>query len=287
MLPSASDLAPVGRAALLGILNVTPDSFSDGGRWLSVDDAVRHGLAMTASDGSGPGSFGADLVDVGGESTRPGAPRVDARAEQTRVLPVIRALAAEGVRVSIDTMSAATAEAALDAGAVVVNDVSGGLADPAMLPLVAERGAVYIAMHWRGHSAGMTSLATYGDVVAEVRGELERRVDAVRAAGIGDDRLILDPGLGFAKNAEHDWALLAHLDAITALGHPVLVGHSRKRFLAPFAAPGAPAAERDEVTAMLSLVAADRGAWGVRVHDVRSSAHALALASRLGQERRR
>ncbi|MCJ1686860.1 dihydropteroate synthase [Rathayibacter sp. VKM Ac-2927] len=281
---AVTDLAPGHRAALLGILNVTPDSFSDGGRWLSVDDAVEHGLGMTRPAGDGPASFGADLVDVGGESTRPGAARVDAAAEQGRVLPVVRALAAEGVRVSIDTMSAATAEAALDAGAVVVNDVSGGLADPAMLPLVAERGAVYIAMHWRGHSAGMTELASYADVVAEVRSELERRVDAARAAGIRDEHLILDPGLGFAKDGGHDWALLAHLDAIVSLGLPVLVGHSRKRFLAPFAPAGSTAAERDDVTALLSLAAVDRGAWGVRVHDVRSSARALALGARLQEE---
>lgn len=281
---AVTDLAPGHRAALLGILNVTPDSFSDGGRWLSVDDAVEHGLTMTRSSGDGPASFGADLVDVGGESTRPGAARVDAAAEQGRVLPVVRALAAEGVRVSIDTMSAATAEAALDAGAVVVNDVSGGLADPAMLPLVAERGAVYIAMHWRGHSAGMTELASYADVVADVRSELERRVDAARAAGVRDEHLILDPGLGFAKDGGHDWALLAHLDAIVSLGLPVLVGHSRKRFLAPFAPAGSTAAERDDVTALLSLAAVDRGAWGVRVHDVRSSARALALGARLQEE---
>jgi dihydropteroate synthase len=281
---TVADLTPTGRAALLGILNVTPDSFSDGGRWLSVDDAVRHGLDLTRPAGDGPAAFGADLVDVGGESTRPGAARVDSSAEQGRVLPVVRALAAEGVRVSIDTMSAATAEAALDAGAVVVNDVSGGLADPRMLPLVGERGAVYIAMHWRGHSAGMTALASYGDVVADVRGELARRVDAAREAGIRDDRLLLDPGLGFAKVGAHDWALLAGLDAIVSLGFPVLVGHSRKRFLAPFAPAGAPAAERDEVSAMLSLVAAEHGAWGVRVHDVRSSARALALAARLQEE---
>ncbi|MBF4463144.1 MULTISPECIES: dihydropteroate synthase [unclassified Rathayibacter] len=284
MSPSVADLTPSGRAALLGILNVTPDSFSDGGRWLSVDDAVRHGLEMTRAVGEGPASFGADLIDVGGESTRPGAARVDTASEQGRVLPVVRALASQGVRVSIDTMSAATAEAALDAGAVVVNDVSGGLADPAMLPLVAERGAVYIAMHWRGHSADMNALASYRDVVAEVRSELERRVDAARAAGIRDDRLLLDPGLGFAKAGEHDWALLARLDALASLGFPLLVGHSRKRFLAPFAPAGAPAAERDEVSAMLSLVAAERGAWGVRVHDVRSSARALALAARLQEE---
>ncbi|KZX20290.1 dihydropteroate synthase [Rathayibacter tanaceti] len=284
MLSSVADLVPAGRAALLGILNVTPDSFSDGGRWLSLDDAVRHGLEMTRAVGDGPASFGADLVDVGGESTRPGAVRIDSTAEQRRVLPVVRALAAEGVRVSIDTMSASTAGAALDAGAVVVNDVSGGLADPAMLPLVAERGAVYIAMHWRGHSAGMNSLASYVDVVTDVRDELERRADAACAAGIRDDRLVLDPGLGFAKNGGHDWALLARLEAIVALGFPVLVGHSRKRFLAPFAPAGASAAERDDVSAMLSLLAAEHGAWGVRVHDVRSSARALALAARLQEE---
>lgn len=284
MAPSVVDLAPADRSALVGILNVTPDSFSDGGRWVSVDDAVSHGLAMTRASGEGPASFGADLIDIGGESTRPGAARVDPAAEQARVLPVVRALAAEGVRVSIDTMSAETAGAALDAGAVVVNDVSGGLADPAMLPLVAEREAVYIAMHWRGHSAGMNALAEYDDVVAEVRDELERRVDAVRAAGIRDDRLLLDPGLGFAKNGGHDWALLARLGAIRSLGFPVLVGHSRKRFLAPFAPAGVPAAERDDISAMLSLVAAERGAWGVRVHDVRSSARALALAARLQEE---
>lgn len=286
MLPSVAQLSPNGRAALVGILNVTPDSFSDGGRWLSVDDAVRHGLEMTAASGDGAASFGADLVDVGGESTRPGAARVDAAAEQGRVLPVIRDLAAVGVRVSIDTMSASTAEAALDAGAVVVNDVSGGLADPAMLPLVAERGAAYIAMHWRGHSAGMNELARYDDVVTEVRGELERRVDAAREAGIRDDRLVLDPGLGFAKDGRHDWALLARLDAIVSLGLPVLVGHSRKRFLAPFAPPGSAAAGRDDATALLSLAAVERGAWGVRVHDVRSSARALALAARLEEEPR-
>jgi len=284
VLPSVAELTPSGRAALVGILNVTPDSFSDGGRWLSVDEAVRHGIEMTRAAGEGPASFGADLVDVGGESTRPGAARVDPAAEQARVLPVIRALASEGVRVSIDTMSASTAAAALDAGAVVVNDVSGGLADPAMLPLVAESGAVYIAMHWRGHSAGMNALASYADVVGEVRAELERRVDAARGAGVADDRILLDPGLGFAKNGSHDWSLLARLEAIVELGFPVLVGHSRKRFLAPFASPSAPAAERDEVTAMLSLVAAQRGAWGVRVHDVRSSARALALAARLDEE---
>ncbi|ALS57487.1 dihydropteroate synthase [Rathayibacter toxicus] len=285
MLPSRAELTPSGRAALLGILNVTPDSFSDGGRWLSVDEAIQHGIAMTSPNGDGPASFGADLIDVGGESTRPGAARVDPTVEQGRVLPVIRSLAAEGVRVSIDTMSAATAAAALDAGAVVVNDVSGGLADPAMLPVVAEREAVYVAMHWRGHSEAMASFAHYDDAVVEVCSELERRVDAARAAGIRDNRLLLDPGLGFAKNARHDWSLLARLDAIVALGFPVLVGHSRKRFLAPFAPEGASALERDEASAMLSLTAALGGAWGVRVHDVRSSATALALAARLHQER--
>lgn len=268
---------------LLGILNVTPDSFSDGGRWAHVDAAIAHGTELVTA--AADGRAGADIVDVGGESTRPGAPRVDARDEQARILPVIRELAARGVRMSVDTMNASTAEAALDAGAVIVNDVSGGLADADMLRLVAERDAPYIAMHWRGHSTDMNALAVYGDVVGEVRSELERRVEAMRAAGIRDERVVLDPGLGFAKQAAHDWALLARLDAIESLGFPVLVGHSRKRFLASFAAKDAPAAERDQVTAMVSLLAAERGAWGVRVHDVASSRLAIDLAARIQEAR--
>lgn len=264
---SAPALPSGGRTLLMGILNVTPDSFSDAGAWLRPQRAIEHGVAMAA-----------DIVDVGGESTRPGAPRVDPVDEQARVIPVIAELAARGVRVSVDTMNAATAERALDAGALIVNDVSGGLADPDILRVVAERDAHYIAMHWRGHSTDMNALAVYDDVVADVRAELEQRVAAMRAAGIRDERIILDPGLGFAKTAEHNWALLARLDAIESLGFPVLVGHSRKRFLAPFAPADAPASARDEATAMLSLYCAERGVWGVRVHDVASSRLAIELA---------
>lgn len=263
-----------GRTLLMGILNVTPDSFSDGGSWLQPRRAIEHGLAM-----------GADIVDVGGESTRPGAPRVDPVDEQARVIPVITELAARGVRVSVDTMNASTAERALDAGALIVNDVSGGLADPDILRVVAERDAYYVAMHWRGHSTDMNALAVYDDVVADVRGELDRRVDAIRATGVRDERIILDPGLGFAKTAEHNWALLVNLAAIESLGFPVLVGHSRKRFLSAFAAADAPAAARDQVTAMLSLLCAERGVWGVRVHDVASSRLAIDLAARLEEAR--
>ncbi|NQX26062.1 dihydropteroate synthase [Microbacteriaceae bacterium VKM Ac-2854] len=258
----------------MGILNVTPDSFSDGGSWLQPQRAIEHGVAM-----------GADIVDVGGESTRPGAPRVDPVDEQARVIPVIAELAARGIRVSVDTMNASTAERALDSGALIVNDVSGGLADPDILRVVAERDAHYIAMHWRGHSTDMNALAVYNDVVADVRSELQQRVDALRAAGIRDERIILDPGLGFAKTAEHNWALLANLAAIESLGFPVLVGHSRKRFLSVFAAADAPAAARDQVTAMLSLLCAERGVWGVRVHDVPSSRLAIDLAERLEASR--
>ncbi|NQX12644.1 dihydropteroate synthase [Microbacteriaceae bacterium VKM Ac-2855] len=253
----------------MGILNVTPDSFSDGGRWMKPLTAIRHGIEMAA-----------DIVDVGGESTRPGAPRVDPIDEQARVIPVIAQLASRGVRVSVDTMNASTAARALDAGALIVNDVSGGLADPDILRVVAERDAHYIAMHWRGHSTHMNDLAVYGDVVAEVRDELSQRVDGMRAAGIRDDRIILDPGLGFAKTAEHNWALLANPEPLESLGFPILIGHSRKRFLAPYSTMPAPAG-RDEATAMLSLLSARRRVWGVRVHDVASSRLAVELAERM------
>ncbi|MGH3841200.1 MAG: dihydropteroate synthase, partial [Pseudonocardiaceae bacterium] len=212
-----------GRCVVIGIINVTPDSFSDGGRYLDRDDAVAHGLALLAQ--------GADLVDVGGESTRPGARRVDAATEIARVVPVLRDLAASGVPCSVDTTRAAVAEAALEAGAVIVNDVSGGLADPAMASTVARCRVPWILMHWRGHSSTMDELARYQDVVAEVRAELVARVDAAVRAGVDPGALLLDPGLGFAKNAAHNWALLRRLDVLTELGFPVLVGASRKRFL--------------------------------------------------------
>ena len=208
---------------VVGVLNVTPDSFSDGGRYADLDAAVAHGVALHAE--------GAHLVDVGGESTRPGAARVDAETELARVLPVVRQLAAAGVPVSVDTTRAAVAAAALAAGARVVNDVSGGLADPGMAAVVADAGCPWILMHWRGHSRDMQSLARYGDVVAEVRAELGARIDAALAAGVRPDRLVVDPGIGFAKLPEHNWALSRRLPELVALGFPVLFGASRKSYL--------------------------------------------------------
>ncbi len=263
-----------GRCVVIGIINVTPDSFSDGGRYLDRDDAVAHGLALRAQ--------GADLVDVGGESTRPGARRVDAATEIARVVPVLRELAASGVPCSVDTTRAAVAEAALEAGAVIVNDVSGGLADPAMASTVARCRVPWILMHWRGHSAKMDELASYQDVVAEVRAELVARVDAAVLAGVDPAALLLDPGLGFAKNAAHNWALLRRLEVLTELGFPVLVGASRKRFLGALLADrdGVPRRcdGRDTATAVVSALAAAAGAWGVRVHDAAASRDAVAVA---------
>ena len=273
-----SRLAEIDRCLVMGVVNVTPDSFSDGGLWLDPDAAIRQGLALVAD--------GADLVDVGGESTRPGAGRISVQEELRRVLPVIEALAAAGVVVSIDTMRAEVADAALAAGAALVNDVSGGLADPAMPELAADARVPFVAMHWRGASDRMEELAVYDDVVTEVRDELARRVEALVTAGVDEDRIVLDPGFGFAKRVEHGWALLAHLDALAALGRPLLIGTSRKRFLAQaVAAPsrprghGASAAERDAATAATSALAAAAGAWGVRVHEARGSADAVRVAA--------
>ncbi|MBC6447045.1 dihydropteroate synthase [Actinokineospora xionganensis] len=264
-----------GRCAVMGVLNVTPDSFSDGGRYVGVDDAVAHGVAMWRR--------GADLIDVGGESTRPGASRIDAATEIRRVIPVVKQLSAEGVAVSVDTTRAEVAEAAVAAGASVINDVSGGLADPAMAGVAAATGAPWILMHWRGHSRTMDSLADYTDVVAEVRDELLAQVDAAVAAGVAQEAIALDPGLGFAKNAEHNWALLARLDVLIDLGFPVLVGASRKRFLGTLLADkdGTPRPPdgREDATAAISTLAAAAGAWGVRVHDVDRSLDAVAVAA--------
>ncbi|MFJ4417534.1 dihydropteroate synthase [Streptomyces sp. NPDC088925] len=263
------------RCAVMGVVNVTPDSFSDGGRWFDTEAAVKHGLELVAR--------GADLVDVGGESTRPGASRVDEAEELRRVVPVVRALAAEGVTLSVDTMRARVAEAALDAGAHLVNDVSGGLADAAMVPMVAATGAPFVVMHWRGFSEDMNARAVYADVVGEVVSELEQRMAAVVGAGVAPERVLLDPGLGFAKATEHDLVLLAHLDRLRALGRPLLVAASRKRFLGRVlagdtsAAPP-PARERDAATAAVSALSAAGGAWGVRVHEVRASADAVRVA---------
>ena len=256
---------------MLGVLNVTPDSFSDGGRYADLDAAVAHGVRMHTE--------GASFVDVGGESTRPGAERVDAATETARVLPVISALTAAGVPTSIDTTRAEVAAAALAAGAAVVNDVSGGLADPDMARVVADAGCGWILMHWRGHSRTMQQLAVYDDVVAEVRDELRQRADAALAAGVAADRIVLDPGLGFAKTAEHNWRLQAHLDEIIGLGYPVLVGASRKSYLGRLLADAdgepRPVDEREAATVAVTVLAAVAGAWGVRVHDVRGSVDAL------------
>lgn len=268
---TASIPRPPGRCAVMGILNVTPDSFSDGGRHADPAAAVVQGLAMHAA--------GADLVDVGGESTRPGAHRVEAREERRRVLPVITELAAAGIAVSVDTTRAEVAAAALAAGAVMVNDVSGGRADPGMAPLVADAGVPWVLMHARGPSRDMYARAGYRDTVGEVAAELSARVDDAVRAGVDPARLVLDPGLGFAKLPASDWALLAGLDRLVALGFPVLVGASRKSFLGTLLADPAgtvrPPRLRDAATLATTVLAAQAGAWGVRVHDVGSSVDAV------------
>ncbi len=267
-------LRGLGRAVVMGVLNVTPDSFSDGGRYLSADAAVAHGIGLHTS--------GADIVDVGGESTRPGAERISPDEERGRVLPVVTGLVAAGVPVSIDTMRASVAVAALERGAVLVNDVSGGLADPSMLAMVAEARCTYVAMHWRGPSTVMETLSAYDDVVRDVRCELSERLDAAVAAGVDPACVVLDPGLGFAKTAEHNWSLLARLDELAGLGRPLLVGASRKRFLGALlgsAEAPRPLDERDEATAAVSALAAAAGAWCVRVHEPASSLDAVLVAA--------
>ncbi len=269
------DLTDVGRCLVMGVLNVTPDSFSDGGRWLDPDAAIAHGLAMRAE--------GADLVDVGGESTRPGAEPVSVQEEGRRVLPVVAALVAQGVPVSIDTMHALTAAQALEAGATLVNDVSGGLADPAMPALMAAAHVPVVAMHWRGPSRTMNQRAVYEDVLHEVAAELEERLEVLVGAGVDRERVVLDPGLGFAKTGEHNWQLLAGLGSVVGLGQPVLLGASRKRFLGSLlAGPDgrpAPVEQRDAATAATTVVAASAGAWCVRVHQVRPSADAVRVVA--------
>lgn len=274
--PAPTAAGRAGRALVMGVVNVTPDSFSDGGRWFAPDAAVAHGLALLAD--------GADLLDVGGESTRPGAARVPVAEELDRVLPVVRELAARGAAVSVDTTRAEVAEAAVAAGAVVVNDVSGGLADPEIRGVVARTGVVYVAMHWRGHADVMDALADYDDVVTDVRRELADRVAELRAAGVADHQVVLDPGLGFAKPGSANWPLLARLPELVADGFPVLVGASRKRFLGHLLAGEdgvpVPPEQRDAATAAVSALAAASGAWCVRVHEVRGTADAVRVAAR-------
>lgn len=280
-----SGLPAVQRCLVMGVVNVTPDSFSDGGSWLDPDQAIRHGLELR--------SQGADIIDVGGESTRPGAQRVAEPEELRRVLPVVEALAGAGVYVSIDTMRAEVASRALAAGAAMVNDVSGGLADPEMAAVVAAAGIPYIVVHWRGHSADMYGPASYDDVVSDVRAELDGRVQALVAAGVGIGQLILDPGLGFAKLPEHNWKLLARLDRIARLpGHaepfPVLVAASRKGFLGKLLAgqdgQPRPFAQSDDATIAVTALAVAAGAWCVRVHAVPGNVDAVRVATRMRQE---
>jgi len=270
-----TELAGLKRTAVVGVLNVTPDSFSDGGQFLETRRALDQGLRMFDD--------GADLVDVGGESTRPGALRVPGPEEIGRVLPVVEGLVAAGVPVSIDTMRAVTARAAVEAGACVVNDVSGGLADDRMYAAVAELAVPFVMMHWRGHSDRMTDLATYDDVVLDVASELAARVEAALAAGVSADSIVLDPGLGFAKDAGHNWQLLQRLDVLLAMGHPVLVGASRKRFLGDVLADESgeprPVDHRDAATDAVTAIAAERGVWAVRVHDVLRSRDAVRVAA--------
>ena len=258
---------PRRRPVIVGVLNVTPDSFSDGGKYVNVEAAVAHAVSLRAA--------GADFIDVGGESTRPGAVRLDPKAERKRVVPVLKALIEREIPVSIDTMNASTARAAADIGVLVVNDVSGGLADPEMFRTVAETGVHYIASHWRGPSANMDDNAEYKNVVYEVRDALKARIAEMLVWGISPDKIVLDPGLGFAKTADHNWALLKALPRLESIGYPILIGASRKRFLAPFADPGAPTAERDFATAVVSALAAQAGVWGLRVHDVATTSVAL------------
>ena len=263
------------RTLVMGVVNVTPDSFSDGGRYLSADAAIAQGRALALA--------GADILDIGGESTRPGAERVSVDEELSRVVPVIEALAADGHFVSVDTMRGVVATAAVRAGACIINDVSGGLAEPDMLPAVAEETVPYILMHWRGHGDVMNSLANYDDALHDVATELSRRVDAAVANRIDPHRIVLDPGLGFAKHAEHNWTILNGIETLKLLGRPLLIGASWKRFLGELLADpdGTPRAvfARDAATDAITAISAHHGAWAVRVHDVRASADAVRVAA--------
>jgi dihydropteroate synthase len=247
---------------VMGILNVTPDSFADGGLHFSQEDAIAHALQMVDD--------GADIIDVGGESTRPGAERVSEEEEQDRVIPVIQALASRNIRVSVDTMRASTASRAVAAGAEIVNDVSGGAADPDMFKTVASLDCPYILMHWRGHSKEMNAKAIYGDVVKEVIAEISGQLSKALEAGIKPSKIIIDPGIGFAKDADHNWELINRMPELIAMGYPILIGHSRKRFLG-----GARPEDREEATVNLTKSLVDTGIWGVRVHGVRANVEAI------------
>lgn len=260
----------------MGVVNVTPDSFSDGGKWLDARTAIEHGLELVQA--------GADIVDVGGESTRPGALRIDADEELRRVEPVIRALVAEGVAVSVDTMRASTARVALDLGAALINDVSGGRADPDMMPLMAATDTPVVLMHWREHSDRMQQHTHYENLLDDIVAELSQQVDDALAAGVSPSRIICDPGLGFSKTGDQNWQVLANLHRFVELGYPLLVAASRKRFLGELLANDSgprDVAERDDATAAISTLAAAAGAWGVRVHDPAASADAVRVVARV------
>lgn len=271
---------PTAGVHIMGVLNVTPDSFSAGGRYLDSESAVAHGELLF--------SQGADIVDVGGESTRPGASRISAQEEQSRVVPVVSALAHGGITTSVDTMRADTARAAVEAGASIVNDVSGGQADPRMYRTVADLDCTYVVMHWRGHSVAMDERATYAHAGRESLEETLACVRAAVAAGVNPDRIIIDPGLGFAKDAQHNWDILSDLGLWRATGFRLLVGASRKRFLGALLADAhgepRPVDHRDAATAALSLLVAQSGAWGLRVHDVVSTCDALKVWERWSAE---
>ena len=267
---------------IMGVLNVTPDSFSDGGRWFDHERAIAHGIDLLDA--------GADIIDVGGESTRPGAVRVDEAEELRRVIPVVRELAAAGIVISVDTMRAKVAEASLDAGAQIINDVSAGQSDPTMLSVAAQTAAPVVLMHWRGYLDQAAATFHYEDVVGEVIAELRVRIDEAIAVGVKTENIIVDPGLGFSKNAEHNWQILAALDEFAVLEHRLLVAASRKRFISTLLSPEDPKraeeAAKDQATAAISTLAAQAGAWAVRVHEPATSAIACRVVAAVAEHGR-
>ena len=272
------NLRKLDRTLVMGVLNVTPDSFSDGGRFNDPTIATNHALQMVQD--------GADIIDIGGESTRPGSDRITVKEELDRVLPVISALANSGVAISVDTMRAEVASAAIDAGACMINDVSGGKSDPEMLSYVATLNVPYILMHWRGQSNIMNTLTDYNDVVADVTREVSNQVDVAVAAGIARERIAIDPGIGFAKTVDQNWPILKHLEVLEGLGLPILMGASRKKFLGELLAKDGVARDSDEresATTAISTLMAARGIWAVRVHEVKASSDAIAVVDRIAK----
>ena len=272
------NLRNLDRTLVMGVLNVTPDSFSDGGRFDDTEIAISHALQMIED--------GADIIDIGGESTRPGSERISVQVELDRVLPVIAGLVNSGVAISIDTMRAEVARAAIEAGACMINDVSGGKSDPEMLSYVSTLTVPYILMHWRGPSNIMNTLTDYNDVVADVTAEISKQVDVAVAAGIARERIAIDPGIGFAKTVDQNWPILKHLDVLEGLGLPILMGASRKKFLGELLAKAGVARDSDEresATTAISTLMAARGMWAVRVHDVKPTRDAVAVVDRIAK----